>query len=91
MGSIDRQRASRATGGQLLARRQWAQATLRQHLSSDGACPACSSGINVVSWPCPPAKTALPYLGGSTRAGQDLASRLSVDLPGTAAAGHSRS
>src|SRR3954453_1833884 len=69
MERIGRRRASGVTMGQLLARRQWAQAVLRQHRDAEGACPACSSGVIVTAWPCLPAKTALTYMGRSLQPG----------------------
>src|SRR3954451_15943869 len=70
METLSRRHPSRLTAGQLLARRQWAQAVLRQHRDAEGTCPACSSGVIVSAWPCLPAKTALIYLGDHSSLGR---------------------
>jgi len=61
----ERARTSGVIAAQMLARRQWAEATLRQHRETAGVCAVCTSGDLSVLWPCRPARTALVYLGGA--------------------------
>jgi hypothetical protein len=60
----ERGRTSGVIAAQMLARRQWAEATLRQHRETAGVCAVCTSGDLSDVWPYGPARTALVHLGG---------------------------